>query len=342
MVYTWETAKESAHGDVLSGLDPDGFRKRTREALDASEALLARTNDAAARVNALIAHGEALELIGDTKAANESAFEAVETARQLQEPALAAAASMSCGMCALRQGDVAEARQALTFGVGCAEEAKDQEALCLAWIGIALCDIAMGRSDSALNLLDQAFACGREQKLTAPKGYALAAVGCLYLVEERDGAAVLLSRAQLLHERAGDRLSTGRTYNNLGVYHFAQGRYVDAIPYFERALDLMNVTSDLMTLLNVLNSTVRAHELCYLERAGDLRDKMEAFASLLPQEHARRYGDLTAIPWPPRAETPDATFATDLFIAEAMILLPSPNSWLSSDGRRAYGVPLLR
>jgi tetratricopeptide (TPR) repeat protein len=327
-MYSWDAPKESAHSDVLRRLDPQEFASRAAHDLRLSDDLVVRADSDAAQVQALIARSDAAQLTGDVVSAYRSAVEAVVRAEHAGDAQLLGDARINQATHAMRGDHLSDAIEVLSIAAASAEHAGDHPLLCVAWIHRATCHLAAGETDTALSLLDKAFALGRDHGLTGSKGHALAAAGCAYLAAGNAGATAILNRAQLLHERAGDRRSLGRTYNNIGVVHYGEGRFVDAIPYLERALDLVNVTGDVLTILNTINSNVRAYEQAYLERASEFRDKMEAFAPLLHDRELSRFGDLTALPWAARAAPADqkVSFATDLFVAEPMVLLPIPTS----------------
>ncbi len=324
-MYSWDAPKESTRSDVLANLDAREFERRAMREIQGAEDRLAGATDAAARVDALVSLSDAAQLTGDVTRAHRSAIEAVAVAKEVGDPHVVLTAHMSEATYAMRSGDLDEARSVLSSAVTSAEDIAEPSLSSIAQTQLAMCDLASGDPGAGLALLDQAFATARQHRLTVSKSYALAAVGCAYLLTQATGTLSVLNRAQLLHERTADLHALGRTYNNIGVLYYGDGRFIDAIPYFERALDLLVGVGDIVTLLNAFNNMVRAHELCYLERSGQFRDTMEAFAQVLRDPRLPRFGDLTALSRPARkAQEQEPTFETDLFVADPIVLLPIP------------------
>lgn len=236
-------------------------------------------------------------------------------------------------------GEKPSATASLEQALGFAEAADDTPLTSLALTQVAICAGAVGRRPEALKGLDRAFSIARSDRLTLAKGHALGTVACLEVQaappikgEGRETPPVraleMLGRAQLLDERTGDVASLGRTYNNFGVLHYLRSNFVNAIPFFERSLELLGETGDILALLAVLNNSVRAVEQESGARAGALRDKTEELAAVLHDGDLPRFGDLTA--WftrPVGRMSSDATFAGELYIGDPVLLAPVLFSW---------------
>jgi tetratricopeptide (TPR) repeat protein len=327
-MYSWEAPKESTRADVLANLDASAFRRRAATELQDAETRLKGANDALARVEAMIALADALQLVGDLDRAYSVAAEAVMTAEERPDSRAFGLARISSTTCAMRSGDLDTARELVSVTIAAAEQAGEPEILGMAQVQLATCEIASGNADDALGVLDAAFATGREHGLTTIKGYALAAVGCCYVLDRTTLATLpILSRAQLLHERVPDLRSLARTYNNLGALYYKDGRFVDGIPYFERALDLLMGVGDIVTILNSINNAVRATELYSFDRAGELRDKMEEFAGVLAAPQQGRFQDQASMALAAAVERsgPEPTFESMLFVEAPILLLPVPD-----------------
>jgi tetratricopeptide (TPR) repeat protein len=248
------------------------------------------------------------------------------------EASLIAAALLTHAAMLSRVGDEQGAREGIAGALRRAESVEDSTLICLAYTQAAEIDIASGEFLTALSGLHVAFGLGRAKRLTSPKAHALAAVGCAYVFNDRE-ALTLLGRAQLLHERVGDSIGLGKVYNNFGVIHHVQGRLVNAIPFYERALDLLSAGGDLVTLLGVLNNNVRAFEMHYMDGpASHFRDAMESLSSALEEPGLTRFGDMTVLTKPAGRPPADAVFADTLFAADPVILQPTaqPVSFLEA------------
>jgi tetratricopeptide (TPR) repeat protein len=189
----------------------------------------------------------------------------------------------------------------------------------------AVLHLAADDRHAALEELNLAFSLGREQNLTGPKGQALAVVGCVYEHEGRhDKAVEAWDRARLLHERSAASADLGRTYNNVGVVHYTQGRFTSAIPFFERALEILSEADDVVTILAILNNNVRAYELHYLDRAAEFRTEMDQFAALLSDPELPRFDDLGAVFAFSARRVPGVdSYASNLVVADPAMVLPA-------------------
>jgi tetratricopeptide (TPR) repeat protein len=334
--YSWDLPKETAT-EALADLDGPTLaaqlaseRARAQEALEAA----AESPDAGVRIAALHTLMDSAEHAGDLASASSASAEAVAAAQSANDSRLDAVTALLVGTVLLRAGELLDAIANLTLALESAEAANSPALVSLVLTQLAIGLGASGDRADALTKLDRAFAIGRAERLTLAKGHALATVACLQILDAPppagDGSEApdlgmfnMLGRAQLLHERVGDISSLGRTYNNFGILHLIRGRFVSAIPFFERSLELLGGTNDVFALLAVLNNNIRAVEQYHLARAADLRDKMEELAVALHDQAIPRFADLTA--WsanPIQAGSSSATFATDLYIADAMLLLP--------------------
>lgn len=326
-MYSWDAPKSSTI-EALERVDAAAFSARVEADGKSVAVALARAESGSPRerANGLKAAVELAERTGDYDEAHALAERMIASAAHADDSCLAAEARLVSAHVFARRGEPDAAAQAATAALELASHCAEQTLVSLALTQIANLEIAACSSLAALEHLDQAFSIGREQLLTGPKGAALAAVACGFLeLGDYEQCLALLNRAQLLHERSEHQLSLGRTYNNAGVVHFVNGRFVSAIPYLERALDILGPIADVVTILTVLNNNVRAYESHYFERAAELRDAMTSFQALLADAELSRFGDRTIAR---KGYRPPAvgseTFADTLFAGDAAMLLPRP------------------
>ncbi len=324
--YSWAAPKDAAMREAMEQLAPrrikerlaadvKAFRDRTAEAEN--------SGDASARASALVSLGRAYARAADLPAAFNASTEARVTATGSGDKRLLAAATAQEAVVLTRQGSDG-AQQAFHAASKTASDLSATDLVIALQVDLASLQLARGDVNSALAQLDDAFALGRTQQDTWGKGLALACAGCAYaLTRSFAEASALLARAQLLHERAQDVLSLARTYNNQGVIHMLAGRFVDAIPYVDRSLELLTDQPDLLMVLNVLNNMIRISELQSLERAGALRDQMLALVDLLPDRALARCADMTMPSLEPNSPFgSSATFSDDPVVAGPFLLLP--------------------
>lgn len=324
--YPWAAPKDAGMREAMEQLAPS----RVEESLAADVAALRdqakeaeSSADAHARASALVSLARVYIRSADLPAALKVCAEARTDATDSGDERLFAVATAQEAIVLARQGSdkaaaVFQEASKTAKGLGATNLVVAFE------VDLASMHLARGNIDSALNKLSDAFSLGRAQQNKTGKGLALACAGCAYaLTKSFAEATALLARAQLLHERAQDLPSLARTYNNQAVVHMLAGRFVDAIPYVDRSLELLADQPDLPMLLNVLNNMIRIYELQYLEGASALRNDMLALATLLPDGALPRCADITMPNLEPNARSGSSkTFADDLVVAGPFLLLP--------------------
>jgi len=321
--YSWDLPKHTTRSESLDQLDIAALTAGLADDIAVEQATVdAATGDAV--IPALTRLIRSLERNADFA-------RAVTVADQLLEvtgegPSQAAALILSGGIQA-RSGDIERATEFVDRAIRVAEARADHAHLSLGLVQHAVLRIPAD-PQGALTTLDRAFRLARDHQLTAAKGYALAAVGCVYLDQKDDRAASLLNRAQLLYERAEDLPSLGRTHNNVGILNHLSGRFVNAIPVYERALDLAATSRDLVTMITVLNNNLRAVESHYLNREATLRQIIEELRDGMADPEIKRYADLTTLrrPFGERRPSTDTFVETDVYAPDPVILLPTPHS----------------
>lgn len=326
-MYAWDAPKESERADVLANLDVERFLERVAaEDRIAGERLAASTSNQT-RAVALTMLADARQMTADTSGAQRLATEASHVAADVGDIALSARTFHFISIFALRSGDLAAAREASAAATAAAEQADNPNLCSITKIQAANVAIVSRQSQSALDVLNESFAIGRRHRLTRAKGYALAGASCAYVLANDHRALSLLGRAQLLHERVGDRSALARTYNNFGTYCYRDnGRYVDAIPYFDRALDLLVMTDDIVSIINALDNAVRANEQYANVRAGEYRSAIEAFGAQLSDKQRNRFADSSMLALDQSGRDFDhVTFESDLVVEAPFLFLPIPH-----------------
>lgn len=141
----------------------------------------------------------------------------------------------------------------------------------------------------AQDLWDDTFRAGRERDDPAANAHVLNNVAVMRLIEGgRDEALQLLSRAELLAQRAGDIRSLAFANNNIGLIYSGppQGDHFAAIPFAEMALALLTGPTDILARLYVLNNNIIIYEQAHLEPARLLRtqlaETLKAFTAPYP------------------------------------------------------------
>lgn len=221
-----------------------------------------------------------------------------------------------------RTGDASGAAELLTSELAFAESVKARDAIGELVTALALIDLMRHNVSSALDRLNSSFAIAREIKSVPAKAHALSAVGVAYVLEGNHREAhSILNRASLLHQRTADRNSLSKVYNNIGVMLHVLGAHTDAIPFAELGLEFGSTSPDLMTMIGSLNNNVRVYEECYQTGAAHFRDVFAPLVELLPSVEVDRFGDLTMLPGRERLTPPGATYRSDPYILEPVLLL---------------------
>ena len=249
--------------------------------------------------------------IGDTGSAMRRLDDAVATAEK--DPVAHAEALLSRSTLGMTAGDAESARRDADIALRQAEVGQAWSIASLARTQSAGILLAAGDPTGALEELDAAFSLARQLRLQSAKARALSVVGCAFEFDGRHSeAAEVWQRVILLCERAGDAAALGAVYNNLGVLNHTKGQLVSALPYLERAAELLN-RADLVQIIGVLNNLVRAHEECYFERASVIRTAAEDFADLMHDRTIPRFDDLRVIyaAATPRADASDSYAGRD-------------------------------
>ena len=323
--FSWDRPKDRASSDLHGRIDAARYQAMHEEGradavdrLDAAEA----TGDTTERVKALQLIAERDQQTADHANAAKGLDVALATAG-LSDHLLASVHLSRCVL-RIRVGDADGARADAGLALRYASLAGSPTIASLAHTQSGVLHLAAGDDGLALDELNEAFSVGRENSLSGPKGHALAVVGCVYERQDRhDKAIEAWDRARLLHERAADGASVGRVYNNVGVRHFVEGRFTSAIPFFERALEILAADDDVVTVLAILNNNVRAYELHYFDRAAEFRTEMEDFAELLHDRNLPRFDDLGTLykfAGPPPI---DETYASSPVVGEPVMILPT-------------------
>jgi tetratricopeptide (TPR) repeat protein len=221
-----------------------------------------------------------------------------------------------------RTGDAAGAADLLTSELAFAESVNARDAIGELVTAMALVDLMGGNVSSALSHLNASFAIARETKSIPAKAHALSAVGVAYVLDGNHREAhSILNRASLLHQRTADRNSLSKVYNNIGVMLHVLGAHTDAIPFVELGLEFGSTSPDLMTMIGSLNNNVRAYEDCYQVGAAHFRDVFAPLVDLLPSVEVDRFGDLTMLPGRERLTASTATYQSDPYVVEPVLLL---------------------
>jgi tetratricopeptide (TPR) repeat protein len=221
-----------------------------------------------------------------------------------------------------RTGDARGALGLLESELAFAEKVKARDAVGELLTALALVDLMIGALPSALARLDAAFSIAREIKSVPAKAHALSAVGVVYLLQgDHREAHAILNRASLLHQRTADRNSLSKVYNNIGVMLHNMGAHTDAIPFVELGLEFGSTSPDLLTVIGSLNNNIRTFEECYQTGASHFRDAFSPLVELLPTQDADRFGDQTMLPSRERLTKGGATYRSDPYIIEPVVLL---------------------
>ncbi len=328
--FSWDLPKFNTHSEGLHSFDVSALGADLgRRRLEAEAAVIsADGNQPAERVAALAALVEAAELTADFAGAASAAEQLRDITTDLGDDGTSAAALIVRSAIHARAGEREAASSLAQEAQALAENAEDQYLLCIGILQEAILDVGGEAPDAALPLLDRAFRIARKEQFTDAKGVALSAVGCVYLQQGDAGQAVpIFNRAQLLHERTSDRAGLGQTHNNVGVLHYGGGRFVNAIPLLERALDLLIPGQDVIALLTVLNNNLRAVESHYLQGEHTIRGVIEGVRDLMTDPAIRRFADLTVLrqgPWPD--DTASWTYEKEnVFSPDSAVLLPQPH-----------------
>ncbi len=221
-----------------------------------------------------------------------------------------------------RSGDPLGGGELLESELAFAEGANARDAVGELLTALALVDLMKGSVSSALDRLDASFAIARETKSVPAKAHALSAVGVAYTLEgDHREAHAILNRASLLHQRSADRNSLSKVYNNIGVMLHVLGAHTEAIPFLELGLEFGSASPDLLTMIGSLNNNVRTYEECYQVGAAHFRDAFAPLVDLLPSGDADRFGDLTMLAARERLTPPEATYRSDPYVIEPVLLL---------------------
>jgi tetratricopeptide (TPR) repeat protein len=221
-----------------------------------------------------------------------------------------------------RNGNASAAGELLETELAFADRASARDAVGELLTALALVDLMKGSITSAFGHLDASFAIARETKSVPAKAHALSAVGVAYTLEgDHREAHAILNRASLLHQRSADRNSLSKVYNNIGVMLHVLGAHTEAIPFVELGLEFGSTSPDLLTMIGSLNNNVRTYEECYQIGAAHLREASAPLMELLPSLDADRFGDLTMLPARERLTPSGATYGSDPYIVEPVLLL---------------------
>ena len=226
-VYSWDRPKDRASAHLHRQIDAARYRTTYEKGRATAVARLCAAEadgDAAECVTAQQLVAERDKQVGDHLGAALRLDAALTTDGLLD--GLRGSAHLSRCSLRIRVGDAEGARSDVHLALRHSQLAGSPSVASGALVQSGLLHLAAGNHSAALDELDHAFSLGRENSLAGPKGQALALVGCVY---ERQGlhnkALQAWDRARLLHERSADSAALGRTYNNVGVLHFVEGRF---------------------------------------------------------------------------------------------------------------------
>lgn len=221
-----------------------------------------------------------------------------------------------------RSGDASGGAELLENELAFAEGINARDAIGELLTALALVDLMNGAQSSALNRLNASFVIAREIQSVPAKAHALSGVGAAYTLSgDHREAHAILNRASLLHQRTADRNSLSKVYNNIGVMLHNLGAHTDAIPFVELGLEFGSTSPDLLTMIGSLNNNIRTYEECYQVGAGHFRDAYAPLIDLLPSIDADRFGDLMMLPGRDRLTASGATYRSDPYVVEPVLLL---------------------
>ena len=130
----------------------------------------------------------------------------------------------------------------------------------VATLGEAVVWRSQGQYDSALSRAQTALRIFQEKQRSDYEGKTYNLIGLIHYAQGRYAEALeAFHKALTIRERIGDQQGIATSYNNIGNIHKTQGRYAEALEAFQKALAIRERIGDQEGIANYYNNIGAIH-----------------------------------------------------------------------------------